>query len=103
KTAVNANSLTVIITGTSRAALSGIAANAKFTITGAATTDAPNLAADTLAVHLAGAGKMNIHINRHLNVHASGASLIEYTGAPTAEINTSGAAQVRRRELGSRK
>jgi phage shock protein PspC (stress-responsive transcriptional regulator) len=93
---MTAGKVALELSGASNLSLSGTAAHADFKITGASKTNAAGFAADTVIVRLSGSSKLSIHANKYLDVHASGASLIEYAGEPVTDINTSGAAKIRR-------
>ncbi|MDR2359333.1 MAG: DUF2807 domain-containing protein [Prevotellaceae bacterium] len=90
-----AESVHIGISGAGKADLSGAASRADFKISGATKISAGGFVADTVRARLSGSSKIGIHANNYLDIHASGASLIEYSGTPVTDISTSGAAKVR--------
>ncbi|MDR0694603.1 MAG: DUF2807 domain-containing protein [Prevotellaceae bacterium] len=83
------------ISGAGKADLSGAASRADFKLSGATKISGGGFAADTVKARLSGSSKIGIHAGKYLDIHASGASLIEYSGTPVTDISTSGAAKVR--------
>ncbi|MDR3351117.1 MAG: DUF2807 domain-containing protein [Prevotellaceae bacterium] len=85
----------VQLSGAGMVTLSGGASRADVNLSGVTKLNAGGFVADTAQIKLSGSSKAAIHANDYLNARATGASHIEYSGTPAAEISASGAAKIR--------
>jgi hypothetical protein len=87
--------ITIDLSGASSLNAKGSANNLSGIVSGASNLDLLNLAINVANVNLSGASHAEVNLNGELNVDASGASSLQYTGQPTlGTINTSGASTV---------
>ncbi|MDR3133164.1 MAG: DUF2807 domain-containing protein [Prevotellaceae bacterium] len=84
------------LSGACKATLSGAASRTDLKVSGAARINAARFAVDTAKVRLSGSSNIGLHVNNYLDIHASGASRIHYTGTPATDLSVSGAAKVQR-------
>lgn len=90
-----AANLSFDVSGASTLTAKGSANDLSATVTGASTLNLLNLTINNANITLSGASHAEVNLNGTLNVDASGASSLQYTGQPTlGTINTSGASSV---------
>jgi hypothetical protein len=82
--------------GSSQATIAGKADRVRFKLAGAAHLDERELTASRLKAELEGASVARVQVADELNVVASGAAHLTYSGDPKVNQNTSGAAAVGR-------
>lgn len=96
--AIQADRLVIDASGASNAKISGTAVKAEIDASGACSIRAFDLKVDYCKVEASGASGIRIHVNKELSAEASGGSNIYYRGEGLIrDINTSGAASVKRR------
>jgi len=90
-----ANKLTVTLNGASDMSVTGSAKEVKIDAQGASGFHSWDFSADNCDVHASGASSINFTVNKELNARASGASSIHYKGEGVIkEIKTSGASSI---------
>jgi hypothetical protein len=83
------------VSGASKVNLRGSAQDLKVEASGASTVDLSNFASQNTVVNASGASKVVVAASGSLDVEASGASTVRYTGEPaTLKTNASGASTV---------
>ena len=83
------------VSGASKVNLNGSAQDLKVEASGASTVDLSNFASQNTVVNASGASKVVVAASGSLDVEASGASTVRYTGEPAKlKTNTSGASTV---------
>ena len=82
--------------GVSAVESSGSAADVKINSSGTSKINAPNFAVRTATVESSGTSKITIDVAELLKVNSSGASSVEYKGAPAIEAKTGGTSKVRK-------
>jgi len=86
-------------TGASTVTASGVTKDVDINTTGAGEIDAHSLRAERANVRSTGAGSVEVYATEQLDVHASGAGQVIYSGDPKiVNKKTSGAASVSKRE-----
>ncbi len=81
--------------GASHCDISGSANNARFNVSGASSITASSFSVQSADVDSSGASKATINTNGKLEVDATGASTVEYTGNPTlGKVNVNGASNL---------
>ncbi|MEP7075730.1 MAG: head GIN domain-containing protein [Acidobacteriota bacterium] len=94
---LNSNELGLNSSGASKVLLQGLVNNLVVDVSGASNIDAGDLAAQTAKVDASGACSVSVNVSNHLDVDASGASKIFYSGTVKSENivkSTSGASRV---------
>ena len=92
---VNNGGLKIDASGASKITVNGETAKLMVDVSGATKIDAESLAAEHATVEASGASQVSVRVAGQLRTHASGASRIDYSGAPAEVIKkTSGAASV---------
>ena len=81
--------------GGSHATFNGTAGRLEMNCSGAAKFDARDLQVKTAKVQLSGASTARVNVSDDLNVEASGASSLQYSGQPTVKKSVSGASTTR--------
>ena len=95
KGAVKVNDLQLDLSGASDITISGTATTVNISSSGASDIKGDDLKTDVCSANASGASDINITVNKELNVHASGASNISYSGdALIKEMHTSGSSKV---------
>jgi hypothetical protein len=90
--------ITFDVSGASTLTAKGSANDLSATVTGASTLNLLDLTINNANVTLSGASHAEVNLNGKLNVDASGASSLQYSGQPTlGTINTSGASSVNKK------
>ena len=98
KGAVKVNDLQLDLSGASDITISGTATTVNISSSGASDIKGDDLKTDVCSANASGASDINITVNKELNVHASGASKITYSGdALIKEMRTSGSSTVSKR------
>jgi hypothetical protein len=98
KTVIKTDELKIDLSGASDAKLSGSAATVIIESSGASDVKAYELFADVCSAKASGASSIKITVNKEINVHASGASSIQFKGdAVIKDIHSSGASSVSRK------
>ena len=88
-------SLTLSISGSGNAAMSGTADKVTARISGAGDIDAAGLQSKAADVQVSGAGNASVWATDELKVRVSGAGDVKYKGSPKIEQKVSGAGKVR--------
>ncbi len=95
---VKADSLELKASGASEIIINGEANKLKANATGASEINAENLLTENADVDASGASSANVSATNELNVEASGASKISYTGEPkNLKQNSSGASSINKK------
>lgn len=85
----------ISISGASTVSLGGIAATMNLQASGASTADLEDFAVVNARVDLSGASRGTVHVTGELDIEASGASHVTYTGDPSlGSVNLSGASSM---------
>lgn len=93
---VNADALTVVISGSGEVTVAGRAARQTVTISGAGKYMASGLAGQQATVTVTGAGDCAVRVSDHLAVTITGAGNVSYYGSPSVDEHVTGAGSVTR-------
>ena len=100
KGAVKVNDLQLDLSGASDVKISGTAITVHIASSGASDVKGDDLKTEVCSANASGASDINIAVNKELNVHASGASKILYSGdALIKEMHSSGASKISKLNL----
>ena len=91
---LEADRLTLELSGASRLGATGRAGVLRLSLSGASFFRGPKFEAENAVVDASGASEALVHAKRTLKVEASGASTVRYLGEPKVESKLSGASQV---------
>jgi hypothetical protein len=92
---VKTDKLNIDVSGASKVTIAGTATNAKSEVSGASHLSAASLNVEDLNVECSGASRATVHANNSLDIEASGASNVTYTGTPKSLTkHTSGASDI---------
>ena len=95
---VKVKELNLDLSGASDLSISGTASTVRIESSGASDVKGYGLTTDLCSANASGASDINITVNKELNVHASGASKISYSGdALIKEMHTSGSSKISKR------
>jgi hypothetical protein len=92
---LDGKTLTITLSGASRATISGRADSLTADVSGASGLNAAALQVKRANVEASGASQISVNVSDALDADASGASNIRYQGRPRLTSNTSGAGTVR--------
>lgn len=92
---ITTSDVDISISGASTVSLGGIAATMNLQASGASTADLEDFAVVNARVDLSGASRGTVHVTGELDIEASGASHVTYTGDPSlGSVNLSGASSM---------
>lgn len=91
---LNANDLRVEVSGSSRLNLKGNIPATKYQISGSADVEALDLQSANAEIAISGSGKLDLAVEKKLDVSVSGMGKIRYKGSPTINQSSSGMAKI---------
>jgi hypothetical protein len=91
---VNLTEANINLAGVSRLNLSGNGENMEATISGASNLDAEDFMVDYAVVNVSGASKARVHVNKELEIDASGGSSVRYSGDPMIRSDRSSGSSI---------
>jgi phage shock protein PspC (stress-responsive transcriptional regulator) len=91
---VNLTEANIKLAGVSRLNLSGTGENLEATVSGASNLDAEDFMVDYAVVNVSGASKAWVHVNKELEIDASGGSSVRYSGDPMIRSDRSSGSSI---------
>ena len=91
---VNLTEANIELAGVSRLTLSGNGENLEATVSGASNLDAEDFMVDYAVVNVSGASKARVHVNKELEIDASGGSSVRYSGEPMIRSDRSSGSSI---------